>query len=205
MIRRIAGVIMILSFVVIIVGSRPVIDDVFGTSDEAEKLQAILDNPGDWDYANTTFGLAGVVTFAGFALFGYAFNRRKAPQRLKQLSIASVVAIGIGAIFWGYVCYARATFPPEEVAADQNIDWWLYPFDPAMIAGIALVGYIVSKTYPKWGGRIAMFLPIVTAPALIILPLLMFVPVSFLGLIPLVARSPAPETDADADAVTVPA
>ena len=201
MIRRIAGIIMILSLVTIIVGSRPVIDDVFGTSNEAEKLQAILDNPGDWDYANMMFGLAAIVTVAGFALFGHTFNRREAPRRLKQFNIASVVAIGIGTICWVYVCYGRATFPPEEVAADQNIGWWIYPFDPAMIAGIALAGYIVSKTYTKWGGRIAMFLPIVTAPVLIILPLLMFVPVSFLGLILLVARSPASEPDADADAV----
>jgi hypothetical protein len=197
-VRRLAGLIMLLSFVFLILGGRPAYDDFFGTSDKAEKLQAIRDHPGDWDYANMMFGLAGAVGFAGVALFGHAFNRIEARRRLKQFNIVSVVLVGLGAICWVYVCYARATFPPEDVAADQNIGWWLFPFGPLTISGVALAGYIVSKTYTKWGGRSAMFLPIITAPVLMFLPLLMFVPISFLGLILLMARSPTSKPDADA-------
>jgi hypothetical protein len=188
-IRRLAGVIVIVGALFIVLADRPVIDEFFSASSEEAKVQAIQANPDDWDFVMTMWSIAGAVAVVGLGAFALALHRTSADARLKRLSLVGLVAGGVGALSWLYLCYNRATLPVEEVAAHQNIAWWpVFGFVIPMIIGVALAGFIVSRGYSKWGGRLVVVLAVAGTPLEVFLPLVTFGPLLTLGVVLLVAR-----------------
>jgi len=169
---------------------KPVIDEFFSAPSQEIKIQAIENNPDDWDFVLTMWAVAGGIAVVGLAGFAFAFSRTGAEQRLKQFCLLGVGFGVISALSWLYVCYNRATLPAEEVAADQNIAWWAVGgFVFAMVIAVALVAFIVSQVYAKRTGLVVMGVTLVGAPVWLFLPLLAFLPVLIIGVVLLVVKA----------------
>jgi hypothetical protein len=187
--QRLAGLILILSTVVFIIGvGQPVINDVFSTEDAARQLKYMEANPDEWDFGNLVMGIAGLIGAVGIGIFAWSFQTTNDDERLKQLSYASVIGFVIAAICWMSVCYNRVTLPPEDVAGDLNIHFWTMPlYLVGIVPSVVLTGYILMRRYSKWGGRLVMGFELVLLPVWF-LPVIHFFPIALTGIVVLIAN-----------------
>lgn len=187
--QRLAGLVLILSAIVFIIGvGQQVINDVFSTEDTERQLEYIEANPDEWEFGNLVMGIAGLIGAVGTSIFAWSYQKTNDDDRLQQSSYASVIGFVIAAICWMYVCYNRVTLPPEDVAGDLNIHFWTMPlYLVGIVTSIILTGYILMRRYSKWGGRLAIGFEILLLPGWF-LPVVHFFPIALMGIVVLIAN-----------------
>jgi len=186
---RVAGLVMILGLVFLIVGNDPVVDDVFGTSDVDERLQAIVVAPDAWDRAWLWFAISVVPVALGFIVWAVAVARGESAATSVRLAVAGAAASVAGSLIWVFVCYARATDPPEEVAEDPNIAWWTSAFVPLVMLGLVLLGIVLRRVGMNKRGWTVVVIAVVSVPICLILPLLVPIVIAIVGVLLVATRS----------------
>jgi hypothetical protein len=184
-IARLAGLVMMVSIVILIVGNKPVIADFFGTNDEELRLQYLLDAPDDWDWAMTMYAVMGVVVAVGFALWAVAVHLGGAERTSRRIAGVGAISAALGALAWAFLCYGRATRPPAEVAAG-DAEWSLLAWAPLVMVAVGLVGWMLLRADMRARGWVIIVAAVIFVPIGIILPLGVAFPVALTGLIILV-------------------
>jgi hypothetical protein len=87
------------------------------------------------------------------------------------------------------VCYARATHPPEEVAADPNTTWWTSAFVPLVMLGLVLLAIVLRRVGMNKRGWAVVVIAAVSVPICLILPLLVPIVIAVVGVLLVATRS----------------
>lgn len=186
---RAAGLVMVVGVVFLILGSDPVVDDVFGTSDVDARLRAIEASPDAWDRAWSWFALAIIPIAVGFMLWAAAVRLGGSERRSTMLADVGAAASFVGSLIWIYLCYARATHAPADVAADPNITWWTPMFVPLVILALLLLGVVARRAGLVKRGWAIVALAVVAVPICLVLPLLVPIVVTLAGIAVALTRS----------------
>lgn len=186
---RVAGLVMVVGVVFLVVGSDPVVDDVFGTSDVDARLRAILESPDAWDRAWLWIAISVAPVVLGFVLWALAVATGDSTSTSIGLAAAGAAAALVGSLIWVYVCYARATHPPQDVAEDPNIAWWTSAFVPLVMAGLVALGMVVRRVGMLKRGRAVVVIGAVAVPICLVLPLLVPIVIAIVGALLAATRS----------------
>jgi hypothetical protein len=188
MLARVAGFVMMLGLVFLILGDDPVVDDVFGTTDVDERLQAILAAPDAWDRAWLWFAIAVIPVALGFIVWAVAVAAGDSSSSSGRLAVVGAVSAVVGCALWVYVCYARASHDPADVANDPNISWWTNLFVPFVMASVVLLGVVVRRVGMVKRGWVIVALAAVSVPLCILLPLVVPIVMAVVGAVLVLTR-----------------
>jgi hypothetical protein len=161
--QKLAGIIIIIGTAVAIWGEgRPVMSEVYGTSDMPTQLAAIAADPSGWSTALTLMALGGIVVALGLILLAVQVQRLDVAQRIKTADYAGGALVMLGALLHAVERY------------NQNSAWETYegipfPFPLLWIAGLVLFGLVMLwSAYSNWLGWVLIVASVLLLAGLIV-------------------------------------
>lgn len=150
--QRLAGILMIVGFALVIIGSI-VGPQIYQETDNAVRLNLIANDQTGWFISNLSFALGAVVTAIGFLLISLHL---RGSVSVWLLYLAAAVFIS-GSVLWVIFLYERATDPAAYIEIDSLMITLIYTFFWLTEAGLLLYGIVFLRgSYPNWLGYVSI-------------------------------------------------
>ncbi len=144
----IAGVLMIVGFVLVVIASLVGPNAVYTAPDNDTRLEIIAKNPGRWTATNLVWAAASLVTAAGTLLLTLGLRESQSPWLL----YAGAVVFIVGAVAWAIYLYQRIGDPAGTLYTTPPALLSLV-FAWATIFALGLYGAaFLQGSFPNWLG-----------------------------------------------------
>ena len=146
--QKLAGVLMIAGFVLVILASFIGPNEVYSAPDSKTRLEIIAQNQGRWQATNLVWAAGSLVTAVGLLFLTLGLRGQQSPW---LLYIAAAV-FAIGSVAWAIYLYQRIGDPAGNLYTTPAAPLSLV-FAWATLAGLALYGVaFLQGSYPSWLG-----------------------------------------------------
>jgi hypothetical protein len=145
---KLAGVLMIAGFVLVIIASSIGPNDVYSAPDSKTRLEIIAQYQGRWQATNLIWAAGSLVTAVGLLFLTLDLRRHQSPWLL----YIAAAAFAIGSVAWAVYLYQRIGDPAGNLYTTTPAPLSLV-FAWATLAGLALYGVaFLQGSYPNWLG-----------------------------------------------------
>ncbi|MFO7536470.1 MAG: hypothetical protein R6X32_00240 [Chloroflexota bacterium] len=157
--QKIAGTLLLVGSAAFLGGvAVPTVTAFFSTSDSAERIAIIQNDPTGWAIGNLSTAVGALIAAIGIIVILRTAQTLTTNSLVRSVCYAGVFLAVISAVTWGIIAYGRITLGAEAIVANQNINLWLFPLN-SVSTGLAVIltAFVLLKAgYPKWLGWLMM-------------------------------------------------
>lgn len=157
--QKIAGTLLLAGSAAFLGGvAVPTVTAFFSTSDSAERIAIIQNDPTGWAIGNLSTAVGALIAAIGIIILLRTAQTLTTNSLVRSACYAGVFLAIISAVTWGIIAYGRITLSAETIDANQNINLWLFPLYPVSTGlAVILTAFVLLKVgYPKWLGWLMM-------------------------------------------------
>ena len=157
--QKIAGTLLSVGSAAFLGGvAMPAVTAFFSTSDSAERLAIIQNDPTGWAIGNLSTAVGILMAAIGIIVILRTAQTLTTNTLVRSASHTGVFLAVISAVTWGIIAYGRITLAAEAIVANPNTNPWLFRLY-ASSTGLAVIStaFVLLKAgYPKWLGWLMM-------------------------------------------------
>ena len=146
--QKLAGITMIVGFVLVMIASLIAPNEVYSAPDSQTRLEIIAQNRSRWQATNLIWVVGSLVTAVGLLFLTLVLERQQSPW----IPYIATATFAIGSVAWAIYLYQRIGDPADNLYTTPP-PLLSMVFAWATIAGLALYGVaFLQGSYPNWLG-----------------------------------------------------
>lgn len=150
--QKLAGIVLIVGSVLFMIAAFTPLTFKVIMADIQQRIDLIQNERTGWVLVNILFGIGSVVAVVGLVLFAQHVQSIGDNTPVRVVSYLGAATAALGALCWIIIVYNRAALPPQEVANNLSVNYWIFPAY-TLLTQIALMifGFVLIQSgYPAW-------------------------------------------------------